>query len=478
MTKNKKNHKPTAKKQHLEFEEAKNMTVEEAVRKDNHLKAGIKESDSVLDRYIKQHREEIGAKKFETQSLKLDEASLTASVPEQEELVEEAVVLDTPEGASAAGEPISEEAVEEVATEEMDSVLLAQSEPLPSSSSKKRVWLAAGLAALLLGGVGGGYLLSGQGSSNPSNDKSDIVTPKTDKDSNLKKADAEVKRTFDDLYNGFFVDEAKTQLKNDHLDKLPDLEKALKALEGTSDYTAAKALFDRLSKQVDALNKVNAQFTSPIIVDGNKVDSPIIDTANFDQLGSEVLNTGNPSLDNLIQSAISNGRQQQADKAQEAVAAQQAQAQADAQAAANQAAATAPAIPAVDTSTGQTWSNPQTPASSGTASPAATSYGITNYNPAILQRHLSRVPYNHDLVADVNNPAWIFGEGVLERILETSRARGYIVGNDFILERVNIINGNGYYNMFKPDGTYLFSINAKTGYFVGNGRGYADALDY
>lgn len=65
-----------------------------------------------------------------------------------------------------------------------------------------------------------------------------------------------------------------------------------------------------------------------------------------------------------------------------------------------------------------------------------------------------------------------------EKIVATSQARGYISGNQYILEPVNIINGNGYYNMFKPDGTYLFSINCKTGYFVGNGKGYADALDY
>lgn len=66
----------------------------------------------------------------------------------------------------------------------------------------------------------------------------------------------------------------------------------------------------------------------------------------------------------------------------------------------------------------------------------------------------------------------------LRKILEISRQRGYITGNNFILERVNIINGNGYYNMFKPDGTYLFSINDKTGYFVGNAAGHSDALDY
>lgn len=103
---------------------------------------------------------------------------------------------------------------------------------------------------------------------------------------------------------------------------------------------------------------------------------------------------------------------------------------------------------------------------------------MTSYDPASLQRHLSRVPYNQDVIADRANPSWAFNPGVLEKIVATSQARGYISGNQYILEPVNIINGNGYYNMFKPDGTYLFSINCKTGYFVGNGKGYADALDY
>lgn len=61
---------------------------------------------------------------------------------------------------------------------------------------------------------------------------------------------------------------------------------------------------------------------------------------------------------------------------------------------------------------------------------------------------------------------WSFNPGILENILQVSRERGYITGNQYIIEKVNIINGNGYYNLFKPDGTYLFSINCKTGYFV------------
>lgn len=55
---------------------------------------------------------------------------------------------------------------------------------------------------------------------------------------------------------------------------------------------------------------------------------------------------------------------------------------------------------------------------------------------------------------------------------------GYFFGNNYIFEFVNIINGNGYYNMFKLDGIYLFFINVKIGYFVGNVFGRVDSLDY
>ena len=73
----------------------------------------------------------------------------------------------------------------------------------------------------------------------------------------------------------------------------------------------------------------------------------------------------------------------------------------------------------------------------------------------------------------------VVGMAVMGRNLALNiESRGYITGNQYILERVNIVNGNGYYNLYKPDGTYLFTLNCKTGYFVGNGSGHADDLDY
>ncbi len=40
------------------------MTVGEAVRKEAEINAGVTETDSILDKYIKQHREEVTSQKF------------------------------------------------------------------------------------------------------------------------------------------------------------------------------------------------------------------------------------------------------------------------------------------------------------------------------------------------------------------------------------------------------------------------------
>lgn len=93
-----------------------------------------------------------------------------------------------------------------------------------------------------------------------------------------------------------------------------------------------------------------------------------------------------------------------------------------------------------------------------------------------LQRNLSRVPYNQAAINDVNNPAWIFSDGILEKVLNIARKRGHITGNQYILERVNIINGNGY-NLFKPDGTYLW-YQCQNWLFRRKRKGHSDALDY
>lgn len=489
----------------LNFEDVKNLTIEEAVRKGSEMKAGITESDGVLDKYIKQHRDEVTSQKFETKLSDFEDLDTKAldnfikkqreelvnsgivskdvfeetvepksedvvepvvevaevkeveTEPEQAETVDaekeaaKEVKATTPkveEAVAAVEEPkeapvaIPAEEVEE-AEKEATSIALSADDNKPTSK-KKRV-IIGGLAVLVVAIFGAGYAL------HYTKDSTTTVASSSTSSSQKKtisssSAAKKAKKVFDDAYAALFTDDTKTKLKNSGFDKISVLKEKLDDLKGTDFYDAAKKQYDTVAAHITAIKAINALFEKDVIVDGKKVSGTVKADAKFDSLSSDVLNTGDANLDNLLQSVITDGKNQLAAKAQSS---------SQAQAAAN--------------SASQTESNDK----AAEAKPAAPASDNSN-----LQRDKSRVPYNDSAIADSNNPAWTFGDGVLEKIVSTSQARGYFSGNDYILEKVNIINGNGYYNMFRKDGTYLFSINCKTGYFVGNGSGHSDALDY
>ena len=489
----------------LNFEDVKNLTIEEAVRKGSEMKAGITESDGVLDKYIKQHRDEVTSQKFETKLSDFEDLDTKALdnfikkqreelvnsgivskdvfeetvEPKSEDVVEPVVeaaevkeVETEPEQAETvdaekeavkeveATTPKVEEAVaaveepkeapvaipaEEVKEAEKEATSIALSADDNKPTSKKKRVIIGGLAVLVVAIFGAGYVLHYTKDSTTtvaSSSTSSSQKKTTSSSSAAKKA----KKVFDDAYAALFTDDTKTKLKNSEFDKISVLKEKLDDLKGTDFYDAAKKQYDTVAAHITAIKAINALFEKDVIVDGKKVSGTVKADAKFDSLSSDVLNTGDANLDNLLQSVITDGKNQLAAKAQSS---------SQAQAAAN--------------SASQTESNDK----AAEAKPAAPASDNSN-----LQRDKSRVPYNDSAIADSNNPAWIFSDGVLEKIVSTSQARGYFSGNDYILEKVNIINGNGYYNMFRKDGTYLFSINCKTGYFVGNGSGHSDALDY
>lgn len=489
----------------LNFEDVKNLTIEEAVRKGSEMKAGITESDGVLDKYIKQHRDEVTSQKFETKLSDFEDLDTKALdnfikkqreelvnsgivskdvfeetvEPKSEDVVEPVVevaevkeVETEPEQAETvdaekeaakevkATTPKVEEAVaaveepkeapvaipaEEVKEAEKEATSIALSADDNKPTSKKKRVIIGGLAVLVVAIFGAGYALhytkdsttTVASSSTSSGQKKTISSS-----SATKKA----KKAFDDAYAALFTDDTKTKLKNSEFDKISVLKEKLDDLKGTDFYDAAKKQYDTVAAHITAIKAINALFEKDVIVDGKKVSGTVKADAKFDSLSSDVLNTGDANLDNLLQSVITDGKNQLAAKAQSS---------SQAQAAANAASQTESSDKAAE------------------AKPAAPDSDNSN-----LQRDKSRVPYNYSAIADSSNPAWTFGDGVLEKIVSTSQTRGYFSGNDYILEKVNIINGNGYYNMFRKDGTYLFSINCKTGYFVGNGSGHSDALDY
>lgn len=467
----------------FEFEEAKDLTVGQAIRKNEEVEAGVTPDDTILDKYIKQHREEIEADKFENIQTQKDQPaqSLDDMIQEvretteqenasnsEEDVISRAVAAETTEIVAQEAEEEETKVLEQPFKDELEAVKMAevanlqaavvdeetdeQLQPLSRSAQvddqpvNKKKW--AILSAIILGSLlifGGAYYVYRQ----ISRSSQEIQTQAAD--SGLV-SNQSVYEQFNTLYDTFYTDENKTALKNSQFSQLNQLKEILDKLEGAREYTLAKSKYDSLETQIKAIQEVNSQFETPAITDGVlDTNAKIKADAKFTDI-----KTGNTEIDKLLDKAISLGKSQLAST-------------------------TTASTTAATTAASQEASSPTTESSSPSTSTndtAATTNGGLSSEGVNLQRSVSRVPYNQSAVNDSSNPAWTFADGVLEQILETSRARGYITGNQYILERVNIVNGNGYYNLYKPDGTYLFTLNCKTGYFVGNGSGHADDLDY
>ncbi|HFU4203312.1 TPA: cell division site-positioning protein MapZ family protein [Streptococcus suis] len=430
----------------LEFEVAKDMTVGEAVKKHKEIQAGITQDDGVLDRYIKQHRQEIETKKQEIQTLDLTGLENLS----QSEVEQDQEPLATKEEAEQSQATEEERLESEIETTPLDT----SEEVYEKESGKKKEIILVSLFVLFVAVVSGIFMLMNSLNNSQSSTDSSTSTSQTASTSSSSAEDANL-TAFNTLYASFFVDAEQTKLKNSEFGKLSELKALLDKMDTSSEaYKTAKAKYDALAKAIQAIQTLNYQFDKELIVNGElDTTATVKSDATF-----TATTTGLSSVDTLLTSAINFGQSQQT-------------------------AATASAQVADTTgsaTTSGTTSGTTAATSSGTT--AATTgnplYGIAVPAGVTLQRNLSRVPYDQTKIDDATNEAWVFGEGVLEKIIAISQQRGYITGNNYILEKVNIINGNGYYNLFKPDGTYLFSINCKTGYFVGNGSGHSDALDY
>lgn len=470
MSKKRRNrHKKEGQEPQFDFDEAKELTVGQAIRKNEEVEAGVLPEDSILDKYVKQHRDEIEADKFATRQYKKEELVETQSLDDLIQEMREAVEESE---ASSEEVPSSEdilpplplddeeqdldpllledenptEMTEEV--EEEQSLSRLEQEDSEKKSKKGFVLTALALVSIIIC-VSAYYVYRQVNRSTKEIETSQSTT--------ANQSDVD---DFNTLYDAFYTDSNKTALKNSQFDKLSQLKTLLDKLEGSREHTLAKSKYDSLATQIKAIQDVNAQFEKPAIVDG------VLDTnakAKSDAKFTDI-KTGNTELDKVLDKAISLGKSQQTSTSSSSSS----QTSSSSQASSN-------------SSTDNTTSNasPSSSASSNNSVSARDdSYGGLSSSGVNLQRASSRVPFNQSAVDDSNNSAWDFADGVLEQILATSRSRGYITGNQYILERVNIVNGNGYYNLYKPDGTYLFTLNCKTGYFVGNGSGHADDLDY
>ena len=468
MSKKRRNrHKKEGQEPRFDFDEAKELTVGQAIRKNEEVEAGVLPEDSILDKYVKQHKDEIEADKFATRQYKkeeLVEKEEVAVTSTLDDLLQE--IREATEDESSVAEddlsqfddlefirdsevpPVEEFETEEVPLFEGEEVSTLSRVPDSEDEKNKKKWVIYGiLVTLALLILGTAYYVYRQ------------VNRSTQEIQNAQSSSSEqniqpILEDFNSQYDAFYRDSNKTALKNSQFDKLSQLKTLLDKLEGSREHALAKSKYDSLATQIKAIQDVNAQFEKPAIVDG------VLDTnakAKSDAKFTDI-KTGNTEIDKVLDKAISLGKSQQTSVSSSSSS--QTSSSNSSQASSNTTSETKPS------------SSNETRSSRSEVNMGLSSAGVA------VQRSASRVAYNQSAIDDSNNSAWDFADGVLEQILATSRSRGYITGDQYILERVNIVNGNGYYNLYKPDGTYLFTLNCKTGYFVGNGSGHADDLDF
>ena len=468
MSKKRRNrHKKEGQEPQFDFDEAKELTVGQAIRKNEEVEAGVLPEDSILDKYVKQHRDEIEADKFATRQYKKEELVETQSLDDLIQEMREAVEESE---ASSEEVPPSEDILPPLPLDDeeqgLDPLLLEDENPtemteeveeeqnlsrLEQEDSEKKSKKGFVLTVLALVSViicvSAYYVYRQVNRSTKEIETSQSTT--------ANQSDVD---DFNTLYDAFYTDSNKTALKNSQFDKLSQLKTLLDKLEGSREHTLAKSKYDSLATQIKAIQDVNAQFEKPAIVDG------VLDTNAKAKSNAKFtdIKTGNTELDKVLDKAISLGKSQQTSISNSSSS--QTSSSNSSQASSNTTSETSP-------------SSSNAASTETRSSRSEVNMGVSSAGVAV-QRSASRVSYNQSAIDDSNNSAWDFADGVLEQILATSRSRGYITGNQYILERVNIVNGNGYYNLYKPDGTYLFTLNCKTGYFVGNGSGHADDLDY
>lgn len=468
MSKKRRNrHKKEGQEPQFDFDEAKELTVGQAIRKNEEVEAGVLPEDSILDKYVKQHKDEIEADKFATRQYKKEELVETQSlddlIQEMREAVEESEASSEEVPSSEDILPplplddeeqgldpllLEDENPTEMTEEAEEEQSLSRLEQEESEEKSKKGFVLTALALVSVIICVSAYYVYRQ----VNRSTKEIQTSQS---TTANQSDVD---DFNTLYDAFYTDSNKIALKNSQFDKLSQLKTLLDKLEGSREHTLAKSKYDSLATQIKAIQDVNAQFEKPAIVDG------VLDTnakAKSDAKFTDI-KTGNTELDKVLDKAISLGKSQQTSTSSSSSS--ETSSSSSSQASSNTTSETSP-------SSSNTASN-ETRSSRSEVNMGVSSAGVA------VQRSASRVAYNQSAIDDSNNSAWDFADGVLEQILATSRSRGYITGDQYILERVNIVNGNGYYNLYKPDGTYLFTLNCKTGYFVGNGAGHADDLDY
>lgn len=260
---------------------------------------------------------------------------------------------------------------------------------------------------------------------------------------------------FEKQYDSFFTDKSHNVLKNSQFGNLAALETLVNSHKNSMAWSNAVSETESLTDQINAIKKVNALFTSAAITDG-KLDSAAKIVTNVKI--SETPKTSNETLNKLLTQAIDLAKSQVAKESSAQASASSAEAKA------NQGAGTQTSS---SSTTSQSSSTTNASSSTNSNANASTNGNGLSSNGVNLEVSAARVQPQADI--NPNDPAFTWGAGIKEMVLNKARERGYITGDNYILvpTAIHTTNGSqgfpagivsGYYNLYAPDGLSLIHI--------------------
>lgn len=446
----------------------------------------------------------------ESDSQQVEAAETAELEAPAESTVEETVVNQT--AVAKNEQPIAEHQVSEPETERTRQSLQKKKHP-------KRKWYA--LAAVLAVGItGGAYYNHVQAVAQAEREQ------EAKEKAQLASIASEVTELFTDDQQQFLKDTTTAT-------QISDLDNRLSLLKKVAGYKDIKQVLADAQEKLTQVEALNEKFTSPILVNGEiQTDAHVknVDTATFSKLtgnstfeetynkavtvaekeianaksvmanvthltdqlsnGTVAATVNQTSYDDVkkqlttlydedlkaklqtqitpVQTALT--KRAAAEKtAREKVAAEQAaQEQAAKQKAAEEQAAQTQATLLAKIAANTTYSE---------------STQILSTNTATNKENRPIIDSRKSDLANSSSSAWNWGAGMYDFVINRAIAKGYIVQNGFYLERVRIENREGYYNLYAMNNEsslmktisakalpmYIATINAKTGYFKGNG---------
>ncbi|GCF93482.1 hypothetical protein NRIC_13730 [Enterococcus florum] len=447
----------------IEWSELAQMTIEEVEQHFEQHSKDIEEEDSkeetnpILAEYIREHKEE-ATPDPKPKPIEIDLSQKADDSPEEK-------VEEEPKPPEVNKEP------EEPPLENESEPSTNAGSSKPRHSSHKLRYFA--LVAVLIFCVWSGYQYYS-------------VKQAEAKEIELAKKENQQVKQVKSAIADFYTDKQQTFLKPEALEKdTTDLKKLIEDHKDHQAYTQLQSAYDRLVEKQKLTQSVNQLFTAPAIQGDALADSLQLKS---DQAILLTANTADQSFNQLMNQAITTAKEQRAklEIAKQMTEQLLSEETLTESATREQYDAAKTAVAAV---ANQALVEPQkqelTKVEQALTEKEAQAAEQARQTP-LFQTNRQNLPIlNQDQgqINDASNPAWTWNAGIQSKVIQTCIDRGYIVEGGYSLEPVQIINGEGYYNLYATSNRapltsgysasdlpmYLVTINCKTGWFQGNG---------